>query len=288
MNSKLTESSFKYCENIAKKHYENFPVASLLLPSDKRKHLYAVYVFARTADDYADESNGGITREKRIELIDEWNDKLKDCYDGKADNPVFIALQDTIGKFDIPIVLFEKLLTAFKQDVNKNKYNTFDELLFYSDNSANPVGRIVLLIFGCKDDKLFNYSDKICTALQLTNFWQDIEIDLMKDRIYLPSEDMKRFGYSYEDLKGKITDGNFRQLIKLETERTRKLFEEGKPLLNEITKYNNLKNLRRELKLTWLGGNEILNKIINNNYEIFNKRSKLKKTDFVKLLMKAF
>lgn len=289
MQDSLIISSFKYCEQIAKEHYENFPVASFLLPKAKRKYVYAVYAFARAADDFADEPGilGGI--EKRLALLDEWNGKLKDCYNGKTYDPIFIALKKTVDDNKIPIEPLENLLKAFKQDVVKSKYQRFDELLDYSKNSANPVGRLVLMIFGCHDEEFFKYSDKICTALQLTNFWQDVNVDLVNQRVYLPEEDMKSFGYSYDDLFKRKYDERFTKLMELEVSKTHEIFEEGKKLL-EMTANSDDKDLRKlskELKLTWLGGTEILKKIKAINYDVFNKRPKISTIDKLSIFLSS-
>ncbi|MBE2219206.1 MAG: squalene synthase HpnC [Ignavibacteria bacterium] len=286
MRDTLIDSSFKYCEQIAKGHYENFPVASLLLPKEKRKYVYAIYAFARAADDFADEEGieGGAA--KRLALIDEWNGKLKDCYSGKAYDPIFIALAKTVEDNQIPIEPLDYLLNAFRQDVVKQRYERFDELLEYCKYSANPVGRLVLMIFGCHDEEFFKYSDKICTALQLTNFWQDVEVDLRKERVYLPEEDMKRFGYSYNELEVKQENENFRNLMKFEVERTKKIFDEGKRLI-EMTAAagKELKNLSKELKLTWSGGTTILKKIEEINYNVLNQRPRISGFDKIKIFL---
>jgi len=285
MKDSLINSSFKYCEEITKNHYENFPVASLLLPKEKRRYIYSIYAFARAADDFADEPGiiGG--EEKRLSLLDEWQQKLRDCYNGKAYDPIFIALAKTVEDYEIPFETLENLLKAFRQDVIKTRYTLFDEVLDYCKNSANPVGRLVLMVFGSHDDELFKYSDKICTALQLTNFWQDIAVDLEKDRVYLPGEDIDRFGYSYEKLKEKIYDNTFIELMNYEVDRTRKLFDEGKTIIDLTAKDPKLKKLSKELKLTWLGGNKILDKIEEIGYNTLAKRPVISKTEKIKLFL---
>jgi squalene synthase HpnC len=287
LNDSLITSSFKYCEDLAKSHYENFPVASLLLPKDKRKYVYAIYAYARAADDFADEPDilGG--SEKRLALLNEWNGKLVDAYNGKAVDPVFIALRKTVEDNDIPIEPLENLLKAFKQDVVKSRYKTFDEVLDYCTNSANPVGRLVLMIFGCHNEKFFKYSDKICTALQLANFWQDVEVDLRKDRVYIPKEDLDKFGYSYNELSMKQYNNKFRDLLSFEVNRTQNIFEEGKKLIEMCAKEDKLRKLSKELKLTWLGGTEILNKIKEIDYDVFTKRPKISAADKLKIFIKS-
>lgn len=287
MTESLINSSFKYCEEIAKKHYENFPVASMLLPKDKRKYVYAIYAFARAADDFADEPGIEGGQAKRLSLLDEWNQKLADCYNGKAYDPIFIALAKTVSDCKIPIEPLENLLKAFKQDVVKNRYENFDEVLSYCKNSANPVGRLVLMIFGSHDEKLFNLSDKICTALQLTNFWQDVAVDLKINRVYLPAEDMREFDYSFEELFENKTNEKFKKLLKFECDRTDQLFKEGKELVELTSKDKDLKKLSKELRLTWLGGTSILNKIREIDYDVFNKRPKISMFDKIKIFVRS-
>ena len=287
MQESLIKSSFKYCEDLTKKHYENFPVASLLIPKDKRKYIYAVYAFARAADDFADEPGIEGSKEKRLALLDEWNGKLNDCYTGKAYDPIFIALSATVKDCDIPKELLESLLNAFRQDVKKSRYENFNEVLDYCKNSANPVGRLVLLIFDIQNDEMFGKSDKICTALQLANFWQDVKVDLLKDRIYIPEDDMVQFGVSDVDLVNKNDSSAFRNLINFQVERTEKLFEEGKELFELLKNESKSKRLIFELKLTWLGGKEILNKIKAIDYDVLKTRPKLNLFDKLKLIMKT-
>lgn len=286
MNDELIRSSFEYCENIAKKHYENFPVASKLLPPDKRKYIYAIYAFARQADDFADEPGIG-SKDERVHLLEQWEKKLSDCFDSKADGPVFIALGVTVRDCGIPIEPLKNLLKAFKQDVKKNRYESFEEVLCYCENSANPIGRLVLNVFGSKDETLYPYSDKICTALQLTNFWQDIKIDLTKNRVYLPKEDMLNFGYDEDDLYSNRFNKNFIELMRFEVERTEKIFSEGEKLIHFFKNDDNLKYLTIELKLILSGGKLILQKLKGIGYDIFNKRPVITGLDKIKLFSKS-
>lgn len=287
MQESLIYSSFKYCEDITKSHYENFPVASLLIPKEKRKYIYAIYAFARAADDFADEPGIEGGKDKRLALLDEWNGKLRDCYEGKAYDPIFIALSVTIRDCSIPIELLENLLKAFKQDVVKNRYENFDEVLSYCENSANPVGRLVLTVFGVNDEKMFYYSDKICTALQLANFWQDVSIDIKKDRIYIPKEVLIRSNYGEDDLLNLKFNESFTGLMKSLVEKTETIFCEGKELLFLISRNETMKRLGWELNLTWLGGSEILKKIKLLNYDVLHHRPKLNLIDKIKLITKA-
>lgn len=257
--------AFRHCERITRDHYENFPVASLFLPRELRKHICAIYAFARTADDYADEP--GFTPAERIENLNSWEFQLNECLNGVARHRVFAALAETIDRFQIPPELFRSLLQAFRQDVTIHRYETFNGLLDYCRNSANPVGRLVLMLFNYRSESLAELSDSICTALQLTNFWQDIRIDAGRDRIYLPAEDLREFSYSEEDLKNMTFNTPFKHLLSFEIERTRDLFLRGKPLLAEVGR-----DVGFELKLTWNGGMKILEKIERARYDVFRNR----------------
>jgi len=274
------ESAFNYCSKIALEHYENFPVGSWIVPRDKRKYVHAIYAFARIADDFADEKR--YREEERLQLLGDWEKKLRSCVYENPENPVFIAIKETIRKFEIPVELLGDLITAFKLDLINKRYKSRKDLLSYCSYSANPVGRIVLYLFGYKDHELHRLSDFICTALQLTNFWQDISIDLEKDRIYLPAEDMEQFGYNEKDLRSHILNSAFINLLKSETDFTKGLFKEGLPLCNSVSK-----RLSLELKAVWSGGMKILDKIEYNGYDVFNNRPVINIFDKAKILSQA-
>lgn len=272
-------SAFAYCERLTKQHYENFPVASWRMRADKRRYVYAVYAFARAADDFADEQHieGG-----RLEHLERWEAELEKCAAGHPDHPTFIALGETLRQCDIPVQLFRDLLHAFRMDVTKSRYATFDEVLDYCRYSANPVGRIVLAIFDYRDELLEHQSDCICTGLQLANHWQDVDVDRKKDRVYLPQEDMARFGYSVEKLMVRKYDADFRQLLKFEVDRAWELFKEGKPLCSRVGWDINI-----EMRATWLGGTTILRKIEAVDYNVFERRPQVTTGDKVRILMRA-
>ncbi len=263
---------------MASRHYENFPTASYLVPKDKRDALAAVYAFARYADDVADEP--GV--ENRLEKLADWRSKLDACYKGETDHPVFLALRDSADRYQLSRQNFENLLTAFESDVVTSRHANFDSLLKYCTFSANPVGRLVLELFGYHDEHLFELSDYICTALQLANFWQDVAIDFSRDRIYLPQEDMARFGYTLDDLRAECSDERWRKLMALEIARTREYFERGRNLPEEVQP-----RLRTQLRVTWLGGTEILSRIEAASYDIFHRRPSLGKWDFLRLYLRA-
>ncbi|MBI2118508.1 MAG: squalene synthase HpnC [Elusimicrobia bacterium] len=280
------EESFRFCENLAKKHYENFPVGSFLVPKEKRKYVWAIYAFARTADDFADEGRfKGETLDdikKRLNQLDEWEVSLDSCISGRSDHPIFIALSETISKLALPPQLLKDLLTAYRMDVEKNRYKNFEEVLYYCKHSANPVGRLVLTIFGYQDRALHQLSDHICTALQLTNFWQDIAIDFKKDRIYLPQDQMLHFGVSEEDLKKENFNESFKKLLYFCSQKTSDLFNQGLPLTELVGK-----DLRIEMKLTWLGGTAILRKIEERDYNVFKFRPVITWKDKFCLLLRS-
>jgi hydroxysqualene synthase len=282
--SRRVADAFGYCERMARAHYENFPVGSLLAPKGRRKHVYSIYAFARTADDFADENyeTGELTEAWRLAALEDWGRKLEDCYQGQADHPVFIALAETVRELRLPIQLFRDLLSAFKQDVVKRRYIDFDEVLDYCARSANPVGRLILLLFNYREERLFELSDCICTALQLTNFWQDVEVDIRKDRIYLPQNEMARFGVSVDDLLEKRFCERYAALLKFQVERTWELFNRGKSLPNLVSG-----RLAVELRLTWLGGTRILERIEEMGYDTLNARPKISTADKISLLAKA-
>ncbi len=257
------DEAFKHCEERARQHYENFPVG-LFVPKEKRRYVYAIYAFARVADDFADEPlYEGLRREK----LDEWEARLHGAYEGRAEGPIFVALAETVKRLDIPKALLLDLLSAFKQDVDKARYETWDELLDYCRRSADPVGRLVLLVFGYGDEALLPLSDAICTALQLANHWQDLAVDLGKDRIYVPRALLVRHGVAEWDLNaGRITPG-FVALMQDLIARTRALFETGRALCDRVDR-----DLRFEMRLTWLGGTGILDRIEANGYDVFRRR----------------
>jgi squalene synthase HpnC len=272
--------AFQFCERLTYDHYENFPVASLFLPKDKRRYICAIYAFARIADDYADEP--GLTAAERIESLNDWEEQLFDCYRGEARHPVFVALRETVERFQIPHELFRDLLLAFRSDVTTHRYETFDDVLAYCENSANPVGRLMLLLFNYRSESMLLQSDFICTGLQLANFWQDVSVDLLKDRVYIPADDIREFGYSEEELlRGDVTQA-FRDLICFELDRTTRIFREGQPLLREVGK-----DLALELRLTWNGGMKILKKIERADYDVLHRRPRLTMVDKASLLFSS-
>lgn len=277
------ESAYEYCARLARSHYENFPVGSVLAPRRLRRHFYSIYAFARTADDFADEAyDEDHSEQERLGLLEEWREMLRAAFAGRATHPVFVALAETVKEFELPISLFEDLLTAFAQDVIVRRYQSFDQLLDYCRRSANPVGRLILLLFGWRDHHLHTWSDDICTALQLANHWQDVRVDLEKDRIYLPAEDLARFGVGEDDLQSLRAGESFQRLMKFEVDRARGLFARGKPLCTSVGG-----RLGLELRAVWLGGALILDRIEQNGYDVFTRRPVIRTGDKLKILFRA-
>jgi squalene synthase HpnC len=216
---------------LAHSHYENFSVASLLLPRRLLPHFHAIYAYCRWADDLGDETGGGA---RALELLQWWRRELALCYEGASRHPVMIALARTIGRFQIPRQPFLDLIRAFEQDQLVKRYETYEQLADYCRYSANPVGHLVLYLCECFDAGKATLSDAICTGLQLANFWQDVSRDLDIGRVYIPAEDMRHFGYPEEDLQARRFTPPFRELMRFEVERARALFQQGQPLVRLV------------------------------------------------------
>jgi len=264
----------------AKYHYENFPVVSFLIPKNLRKHVAIIYWFARTADDYADEGN--FLKGERLEKINNFEFRMKQLLIGKAESDYEIALANTINEKNLTADNFYNLLKAFRQDVIKYKYDNFDEIIDYCKHSANPVGRLILELFDILSEQAIKYSDKICTALQLTNFLQDVSIDYKKGRIYLPKDEMDMLQITEKLFEDKENNHKLKQLVKHYINRIQNLFDEGKKLFPLLSG-----RLKVEIKWTVAGGEEILNRIKKNDYNVLNNRPELSKTRMVSLLLKS-
>ena len=278
--------AYAYCERLAREHYENFPVASLLLPASMRPHIAAIYAFARRADDFADEP--GPEPAERLRLLDVWGTRVDqdpvspDANRAAAeDDFIFFALQHTIRTLALPRTLFHDLLSAFRQDVVRTRYETWPDLLDYCRRSANPVGRLVLRVAGRDDTRLDAQSDAVCTALQLTNFWQDLAIDWRRGRLYVPLEDRDRAHARDADLDaGRITP-EWQAALRAVAHRTRALFDAGRPVCDAVNG-----RLRWELRLTWLGGTRILDRTEAAGFDVFSHRPRLRLIDAPRLLWK--
>ena len=293
-----TEAARQYCQRLARSHYENFTVGSWLVPKDKLRHIYAVYAFCRTVDDLGDEATlegispsspevdtvsllaarlegstigfGGEDRAYRLALLALWQAELEACYQGTPTHPVMVALRESIEAFDLPQEPFLKLIEANRMDQWNQRYPAYSDVVHYCEHSANPVGRLFLYLFGYRDDERQEMADATCTALQLTNFWQDVARDYRKGRIYLPLEDMERFGYSEEELARGVVTPEFRQLLAFEVERAMDLFRQGAPLASTLEGA-----ARLDVALFTRGGVAILEAIRKQRYDVLTVRPSL-------------
>jgi len=280
------DAAYAYCQRLASAHYENFPVASRLLPRHMRPHIVAIYAFARVADDIADEGDRPATA--RLAGLDAWRGRLRGAalgqpdHEGDAHAPVFVALAHTMAACRLPIGLFEDLLSAFAQDVTTTRYATWTDLLDYCRRSANPIGRLVLRVAGHVEPALDRSSDALCTALQLTNFWQDLAVDWRKGRLYVPVEEARACGARVEGFNPDALSGEWRATLVRVIERTRALFDEGRAVCDSVDG-----RLRFELRLTWLGGLTILERAAAECRKPRPTRPKLGVTDLPALLWHA-
>ena len=281
MNKETLQNAYDECLHMAQSHYENFPVASRLLPKHLRQPIAVIYAFARRADDFADE--GDLTNEERLAALDDFSSKLEFIEQNKPVNDTtFIALADVIKQHQLPISSFHDLLTAFKMDVTKERYANFGEVMDYCRYSANPVGRLLLHLNNETSPKSLGYSDAICSALQLTNFLQDISQDLEEsNRIYLPQDEMVRFGVSEDNIRNKLTNPASQKLIAFQIQRTARLMQAGAPLGKVLKGRMGL-----ELRMTIMGGSRILYKLNQQHDDVFS-RPRLNKWDIAWVIWKA-
>ena len=259
------EEGYARCAELARTHYENFTVGSWLLPREKRKHIYAIYAFCRFVDDLGDEYEGD-----RLRALDEWESDLLRCYDSTPHHPYMIALQETILSFDIPVEPFLKLVQANRMDQTATRYASYGDLEHYCRHSANPVGHLVLHVFGYRDEERQRLSDYTCTALQLANFWQDVARDYAMGRVYIPTEDMDRFGYSEDELAQGLFTPRFRDLMEFEVERARGLFRMGLKLVDTLEG-----RFKLDVALFSLGGIKVLDAIERQGYDVLGRRPEL-------------
>lgn len=270
--------AYAWCERLARSHYENFPVASRLMPRESRRHIAAVYAFARTADDLADE--GTRPAEERLEGLEEWSRKLALAAEGVGEGPIFTALARTIRDTGIPVSLLEDLLIAFRRDALNRGFEMERDLFEYCRYSANPVGRLVLHLFGCADPERVALSDHICTGLQLANFWQDVSVDLDRGRVNIPREAMRRFAYTERELNDRVENDNFRALISYLTDMAENSIGAGSLLPRNVPTLR----LQLELSFTVMGGLRITEKIREMDYNVLSGRPRLDKSDLVRIV----
>jgi squalene synthase HpnC len=274
------EDSLSYTRWLATNHYENFHVASALLPKHLHQDFYNVYGFCRWADDLGDEIGD---EEESLRLLAWWRTELQAMQAGEVRHPVYVALRGTAEKYRLPVQLFSDLIDAFVQDQTVHRYRDWDDLFGYCRCSANPVGRLVLRLCGYADDERDRLSDATCTALQLANFWQDIPVDLKKGRIYLPIAVLERHGYSVEDLGALRFSPQFQSAMREAVDVARGLFLQGLPLVRTVGR-----RLAFDLELFSRGGMRILEKIERQDYNVLTRRPSISKVERAALLASSF
>jgi squalene synthase HpnC len=273
------EDALSYTRWLATHHYENFHVVSFLLPKHLHQDFYNVYSFCRWADDLGDEIGD---REESLRLLSWWRDQLHAMYRGEAAHPVFVALKATVQNFDIPITPFDRLIQAFEHDQRVTRYETWDDVFAYCVNSANPVGHLVLYLGGYRDAERQTLSDFTCTALQLANFWQDLTVDLQKDRVYLPQFLFRKYEYSDEELFALKFDQRFRSVMRDAVEVADDLFHRGLPLIKTVDR-----RLALDLELFSRGGVRVLDKIRAQNYDVLKARPAISKWERLGILFRC-
>jgi hydroxysqualene synthase len=299
LSPEVVERAYRACAALARDHYENFPVASMLVPKRMRRAVAAVYAFARRADDFADEP--GLSDAERLRLLDDWHQRLLGAAAGSTpadsmNDLIFVAVADAMRAHRLPVSLFADLLSAFRQDVTVKRYQTWNDVLDYCARSANPVGRLVLRIAGHENDELDRASDALCTALQLTNFWQDFARDWANGRLYVPIADRDACGARESDLERAAAAVSaspavativpmppaWRTVLREMAQRTRRLFTEGRPVCDGVRG-----RLKYELRLTWLGGTRILDRLERADFDVFANRPTLTASDIAPLVWRT-
>jgi len=273
------EACYRYCEALCRARHHNYPVGSMFARSELRKHIFAIFAFARVADDFADEP---AYEGRRVRELDRWEEQLHAAYRGHAEHPVFVALADTVDKFGLPITEFNVLMSGFRTDLERRRYATFDELHSYTRQSAEPVGRLLLYIGGYRAPELHAYGEDLSTALAIARLIQDVPSDWERGRVYLPAEDLRHFGVSEADIASRRVSPAVGNLVRFEVARTRSLFERARPLVDIVGS-----DLAVELALMWHGGMRILDKIEGVGSRLFAQRPQLNAADKGLVLARA-
>ena len=274
------DACYRYCEALAHARHHNFPVASRFVPSALRRHIWAVYAFARTADDFADEP---AFEGHRAGELDRWDEQLHATYHGNtANHPVFMALADTIAKFDLPITEFSALISGFRTDLEVTRYTTFNDLRSYTAQSAEPVGHMLLYLGGYRDPVLHGYANDLASGLAMAQLWQDLAADAARGRIYVPNEDLRHFGVAESDIAASRATPQVAALLRYQVARTRALFERARPLVDDIGP-----DLAIEMALIWHGGMRILDKIQASGAHVLQRRPRLSNIDKAEVVLRS-
>jgi squalene synthase HpnC len=272
-------AAYAYCEALTRAHHENFPVASVFLPSRLRPHVLALYAFVRAADDFADEPE---YEGRRQAELDRWDDQLQRAWHGDADHPIFVALADTADKFELPITPLQDILNAFHMDLTTRRYPTWKSLEGYMRLSAAPIGRLLLYIFGVRDEIQHRFAEELAFALALTNFWQDIATDLGRDRIYLPQEDLRHFSVTEADLVARRQTPELAALVRYVCARAHAQYERARPIVDLVPD-----QLGVEVAMFQFGGSRALAKIERHAHQVFGERVDLSSSDKAIVLAQA-
>ncbi|MEP6864722.1 MAG: squalene synthase HpnC [Deltaproteobacteria bacterium] len=273
------DACYRYCEALVHARHHNYPVGSMFARSALRKHIFALFAFARVADDIADERS---FEGRRARELDRWEEQLNDAYRGRAEHPVFVALADTADRFALPITEFTELLSGFRTDLERRRYATFDELRAYTRQAAEPVGRLLLYIGGYRAPELHAFADDLSSAVAVARLIQDVPADWSRGRVYLPAEDLRHFGVTEADIASRRISNAVGNLVRYEVARTRALFERARPLVDVVGA-----DLAVELALTWHGGMRILDKIAATGDHLFAQRPQLNALDKAVVLARA-
>ncbi len=276
---KAASTGERKSRKLARGHYENFNIAAFILPKRLRQDLYNIYAFLRLADDIADECPDDREAE---EVLLNWGENLQTPADEEVKEPVIKALRDTIKRHGLSLEPFQRLLSAFRMDLATKRWETWNDLRYYTRHSADPVGHIVLELFNYHDPDFFALSDKICTALQLANHWQDVREDWNRGRVYIPQEDLRRFCVSEDEIALGLATDRFRELMTFEVERARSLFLEGLSLIRKVDP-----RLRLQLALYWCGGMGALRTIERIDYDILNRSARMTTSDKILVVINA-
>jgi squalene synthase HpnC len=270
---------YGYCEALCRARHHNYPVASMFARSALRKHIFALFAFARVADDFADEAQ---YEGRRARELDRWEEMLHAAYRGHAEHPVFVALADTVDQFALPITEFTSLMSGFRTDLERRRYATFDELRSYTRQAAEPMGRLLMYIAGYRAPELLSFAEDLASALAVARLVQDVPSDWQRGRVYVPAEDLRHFGVTEGDIANRRISAPVGALVRYEVARTRALFERARPLVDLVGA-----DLAVELALTWHGGMRILDKISHTGSRLFAERPHLGSADKALVLARA-
>jgi squalene synthase HpnC len=276
------DEAYAFCERIARGHFDSYALARRFVPEQTRRHVWALYAFARCADDFADEQR---YEGRRAELIDRWEAELERAFHREATHPIFIALADTVDQCKLPIMPLKQLLTGYRMDLSVTRYRTNAELERYTAHAALPIGRLFLHVFGLTDPTLQRFTDDLCAGLQLVKICQDVAQDLQRDRVYLPAEDLRHFGVSEAMLAADQTSSEVRDLVRYQVARARCLLERGRPLIEQLRRTD--AGVAFQVALVFHAGMLLLDRIEAAGHDVLARRPRLVEPDKAEILSRA-